>query len=86
MFPDVPGMRYAEMAVKVREICERYGQHYNTGSFTKQFSSVVGRIFKYALPFGTKAEAIADSVVAKAAEIVPMSKVRLPSFISRIAA
>jgi len=30
------------MSVKVREICEKYGQHYNTGSFAKQFSTVVG--------------------------------------------
>ena len=86
MFPDVPGMRYAEMSIKVQEICARYGQHYNTGSFPKQFSTVVKRIFKYSLPFGTKVEAMADSVVAKAAEIVPMSKSRLPSFISRLAA
>ena len=60
LFPDVPGMRYAEMSVKVREICERYGQHYNTGSFTKQFSTVVGRIFKMSLPSGAEqAKAIA---------------------------
>jgi linoleoyl-CoA desaturase len=75
MFPDVPGMRYAEMSVKVREICERYGQHYNTGSFTKQFSTVVKRIFKYALPFGRKVEdARAETIVAKAAKVTPISQ------------
>lgn len=62
MFPDVPGVRYEGMSVKVREICERYGQHYNTGRFTKQFSQVVGRIFKYALPFGKKVESKAVEV------------------------
>ena len=86
MFPDVPGMRYAEMSVKVQEICARYGQHYNTGSFPKQFSTVVKRIFKYALPFSAKVEAVSESVVAKAAEIVPMAKARRQSLISRIAA
>ena len=86
MFPDIPGMRYAEMSIKVQEICARYGQHYNTGSFPKQFSTVVKRIFKYALPFGAKVEAIADSVVAKAVEVVPMSKPRRQSLISRLAA
>jgi len=54
MFPDIPGVRYAEISVKVQDICQRYGQHYNSGSFPKQFSAVVGRIFKYALPFGKK--------------------------------
>ena len=73
MFPDVPGMRYEEMSVKVKEICARYGQHYNTGSFTKQFSTVVGRIFKYALPFGQKVQATADTAIARLAEVVPVS-------------
>ena len=74
MFPDIPGMRYAEMSVKVREICEKYGQHYNTGSFRKQFSTVVGRIFKGALPnFGRKVEASAETAVARLAEVVPVS-------------
>ncbi|HNL80108.1 MAG TPA: hypothetical protein PKL69_07140, partial [Agitococcus sp.] len=75
MFPDVPGMRYAEMSVKVREICERYGQHYNTGSFTKQFSTVVKRIFKYALPFSRKVEdSRAETIVAKAAKVTPITQ------------
>jgi linoleoyl-CoA desaturase len=75
MFPDIPGMRYAEMSVKVREICEKYGQHYNTGSFRKQFSTVVGRIFKGALPnFGQKVQASAETAVARLAEVVPVSK------------
>jgi linoleoyl-CoA desaturase len=75
MFPDIPGMRYAEMSVKVREICEKYGQHYNTGSFAKQFSTVWGRIFKGALPnFGQKVQASAETAVARLAEVVPVSK------------
>ena len=75
MYPDIPANRYAEMSVKVREICEKYGQHYNSGSFAKQFSTVVGRIFKGALPsFGRKADASADTAVARLAEVVPVSK------------
>ena len=62
------------MSVKVREICERYGQHYNTGAFTKQFSTVVKRIFKYALPFSRKVEdPRAETIVAKAAKVMPMT-------------
>ncbi|HUR39583.1 MAG TPA: acyl-CoA desaturase [Verrucomicrobiae bacterium] len=50
LFPDVPANRYAAMAVEVREICRRYGVHYNTGSLPKQFGEVIWRILRYALP------------------------------------
>jgi linoleoyl-CoA desaturase len=50
LFPDVPAVRYADMAEKVRKICARYGQHYNTGPFGRQFASVIRRIFRYSLP------------------------------------
>jgi fatty acid desaturase len=50
LFPDVPANRYAEMAVQVREICARYGQHYNTGSLVKQFGQVLWRILRHSFP------------------------------------
>jgi NADPH-dependent stearoyl-CoA 9-desaturase len=50
LFPDVPARRYASIAPEVREICERYGLAYNTGSLSKQFGSVIKRIFRLALP------------------------------------
>jgi linoleoyl-CoA desaturase len=53
LFPDLPASRYPEMAPRVREICERYGQRYCTGGFARQFSDVVGKIVRYALPGGT---------------------------------
>ncbi|MBF6025433.1 fatty acid desaturase family protein [Lysobacter niastensis] len=49
-YPDVPANRYAAMAVEVREICERYGQLYNTGSLPRQFGQVIWRILRHALP------------------------------------
>jgi len=49
-YPDVPANRYATMAVDVRDICKRYGQHYNTGSLPKQFGQVVWRIVRHAFP------------------------------------
>ena len=51
LFPDIPANRYHELAPKVQEICEKYGQTYNTGRLSVQFSQVVFRIFKYSLPF-----------------------------------
>jgi NADPH-dependent stearoyl-CoA 9-desaturase len=50
LFPDLPAHRYAEFAVEVREICERYGIPYNTGPLHRQFGSVVRKIVKLALP------------------------------------
>ena len=49
-YPDIPANRYAAMAVEVRGICARYGQHYNTGSLPKQFGQVVWRILRHAWP------------------------------------
>jgi linoleoyl-CoA desaturase len=50
LFPDIPAHRYAEIAPKVRDICERYGIHYNTGRFSKQFGQVLWRILRHSLP------------------------------------
>ena len=50
LFPDLPANRYAEISVEVREICERYGIPYNSGPLGKQFSSVVRKICRLALP------------------------------------
>ena len=50
LFPDIPASRYPEMAPRVREICERYGQAYNTGSFRHQLASVARCLFDNALP------------------------------------
>lgn len=49
-YPDIPANRYAAMAVEVRQICARYGQHYNTGSLPRQFGQVVWRILRHSLP------------------------------------
>ena len=49
-YPDLPANRYATIAVEVKEICARYGQHYNTGSLPRQFGQVIWRIWRHALP------------------------------------
>ncbi|MEC7119739.1 MAG: acyl-CoA desaturase [Pseudomonadota bacterium] len=50
LFPDIPAHRYAALAPEVQEICQRYGIHYNTGSFAKQFGQVIWRILRHSLP------------------------------------
>jgi NADPH-dependent stearoyl-CoA 9-desaturase len=50
LYPDLPANRYAEIAVEVRQVCERYGIPYNSGPLGKQFASVVRKICRLALP------------------------------------
>lgn len=50
LFPDIPACRYPEMSIKVREICERLGLPYNTGSFADQYKTVVKRIVEFSKP------------------------------------
>lgn len=50
LFPDLPANRYNEIAVEVREICQRYELPYNTGPLVKQFGSVVHKIARFVLP------------------------------------
>jgi linoleoyl-CoA desaturase len=49
-YPDLPANRYAAIAVEVKQICARYGQHYNTGSLPRQFGQVAWRIVRHAFP------------------------------------
>ncbi|AOA58995.1 fatty acid desaturase family protein [Acinetobacter larvae] len=51
LFPEIPSLRYREVAPKVQAVCKKYGLHYNSASLFKQYGQVLGRIMKYALPF-----------------------------------
>jgi linoleoyl-CoA desaturase len=50
LFPDLPSNRYAEIAPRVRDLCQRYGLRYNTGSLARQTASVWKSVFRLALP------------------------------------
>jgi linoleoyl-CoA desaturase len=52
LYPDMPSTRYAEIAPRVKEICERYELPYNTGPFMKQLGMVQRTILRLALPGG----------------------------------
>src|SRR5688500_4442114 len=52
LFPDMPSTRYAEIAPRVKEICERYGLPYNTGPFAQQLGMVQRTILRLAFPGG----------------------------------
>ncbi|HEX2577134.1 MAG TPA: acyl-CoA desaturase [Aquihabitans sp.] len=71
LFPDLPAHRYPELAVEVREICERYGLPYNTGGLAEQFGSVVAKICRLALPWTKAPEAEAGAVPAPSTSAAP---------------
>ncbi len=50
LFPTMPARHYHRIAPRVRAICEKYGQHYNTGSLRRQFGQVTNRIFRHMFP------------------------------------
>jgi linoleoyl-CoA desaturase len=54
LFPDMPSNRYPEVAPKVRELCERNGIPYNSGSFARQLGTTLRTIFRLALPTRTR--------------------------------
>ena len=49
-FPDLPSNRYAEVAVELREICQRYGLPYTTGPMYRQVGQAWAKVFRLALP------------------------------------
>jgi linoleoyl-CoA desaturase len=54
LFPDMPSSRYAEIAPRVRRICDKYGLPYNTGPFLKQWAMVQRTIARLAFPGGRR--------------------------------
>ncbi|MFI2234431.1 fatty acid desaturase family protein [Nocardia testacea] len=50
LFPDLPSNRYAEVAVRVRELCDKYDLPYTTGSLPVQYFKAWRTILKLSLP------------------------------------
>jgi linoleoyl-CoA desaturase len=48
----MPSTRYAEIAPRVKEICERYDLPYNSGPFSQQLGMVHRTILRLAFPGG----------------------------------
>jgi NADPH-dependent stearoyl-CoA 9-desaturase len=50
LFPDLPSNRYAEISVRVRELCDKYDLPYTTGPFLVQYGKTWRTIAKLSLP------------------------------------
>jgi len=74
LFPDLPSRRYAQIAPRVRAVCERYGLPYSSGRLGRQYRSVAGKILRLSFPGGgaaAPAVAPAARTVAPAAPAAP---------------
>jgi linoleoyl-CoA desaturase len=49
----MPSSRYAEIAPRIKDLCERYALPYNTGPLFKQLGTVQRTILRLALPGGS---------------------------------
>jgi len=65
-YPDLPANRYAAIAKDVKDICRRYGQHYNNGSLPRQLGRVVWRIRRHAFPSKPRRLPMSDIMSAPA--------------------
>ena len=50
LFPDLPSNRYAQIAVRVRALCDKYDLPYTSGSLAHQYLLTLRTIHKLALP------------------------------------
>ena len=50
LFPDLPSNRYAQMSVRIQDICERYAIPYTTGPFLVQYAQTLRTMLKLSLP------------------------------------
>lgn len=47
LYPDCPSWRLRDVAVEVRDLCERHDLPYVTGPLSRQFGNVIARVWKY---------------------------------------
>src|SRR3712207_5725007 len=70
LFPDLPSSRYAEIAVEVREVFERYGLNYVTGPMYRQVASAWWKIIRLSLPNDFVEQHLDRKVTAPVAALV----------------
>jgi linoleoyl-CoA desaturase len=52
LYPDLPSNRYAEISVRVRELCAKYDIPYTTGPLYRQYGQALRTIIKLSVPNG----------------------------------
>ena len=78
LFPDLPSNRYAEISVRVKELCAEYDIPYTIGPLPKQYGQTLRTIMKLSLPnrMTTPNDPIEPTDRPKAPEAPPVEKGR----------
>ncbi len=63
LFPDLPSNRYSEIAPQVRDLFDRYGLSYTTGSLPRQAGSAWKKVFRLSLPNDFSSRGTAKALV-----------------------
>ncbi len=50
LYPDLPSNRYAEISVRIRELCDKYDLPYTTGPLHQQYGQALRTIIKLSVP------------------------------------
>jgi len=67
LFPDMPSNRYAQIAPQIRDVCQRYGLSYTTGTLPQQVTSAWKQVLKLSLPNGETPRSFAAQQVRRLA-------------------
>jgi linoleoyl-CoA desaturase len=73
LFPDLPSNRYKEIAPHVKDVFERYGLEYTTGSLVRQVASAWHKVIRLSLPNGWLAETTPANAPAQIVKLVRMT-------------
>jgi linoleoyl-CoA desaturase len=73
LFPDLPSNRYAEIAVKVKDVFDRYGLRYHSAPLPTQVASAWHRFFRLSLPNGWLAETTVRNAPSQLAKLYRMT-------------
>jgi fatty acid desaturase len=74
LFPDLPSNRYAEIAVEVEDLFQRYGLSYNARPFVQQVASAWHKVIRLSLPNGWLASTNLSNAPEQLALLVRMAR------------
>jgi linoleoyl-CoA desaturase len=76
LFPDLPSNRYAEIAVEVEKLFQRYGLTYHSAPLLRQVGSAWHRVVRLSLPNGWLAATDRHNVGAQLVELARLASGR----------
>ena len=75
LFPDLPSNRYAEIAVDVERLFQRYGLSYHSAPLLRQVGSAWHRVFRLSFPNGWLAATNRRNLRSQLAELARLARV-----------